>query len=225
MDKYLGYFDAVCYINLDRRDDRKILFEEQAMRLSIPATRFSAIEAQDSEVKYLYEGHVDITRKQKIGCNLSHQHIIKWAKKNQKENVLIFEDDCYFLDAYKEKIQEVANDLKDVDWDILYLGGEPNNYCIAETNNLAKIKNGGVYCLHAYAVNHKFYDKMLLPKANEISLMDLHLLNMNDTYRKCYLTRDLLTTQKDTYSDLWDTITNSSKIIKNSWDKFVPKSI
>lgn len=225
MDKYLGYFDAVCYINLDRRQDRRELFEEQIAKVSINAIRFSGVEAQDSDVKYLYEGHLDPTRKQKIGCTLSHQAIIRWAKENEKENVLIFEDDCLFLDVYQQKIQLIANELKDVDWDILYLGGEPNNYCTSITDNLATINRGGVYCLHAYAVNRKFYDKMLLPKANEISLMDIHILNMDDTYRKCFLSRDLLTIQRDTYSDLWDTITNSSEIIKNSWDKFVPKSI
>ena len=223
-NKYLDFFGAVCYINLDRREDRRKSFEEQCSRLKINPIRFSAIEPEDTQVKFLYDGHTDITRKQKIGCTLSHQKVIEYASYNYLKNVLIFEDDCVFLDAYQEKIGIIADELSGMDWDILYLGGEPTNHCNPVSKNLAKIENGGVYCLHAYAVNHTFYEKMLLPKANGIDIMDTYLLNMDDEYRKCYLTRDLLAIQGDTYSDLWDTITNSSEIIKNAWDKFVPKN-
>jgi len=60
----------------------------------------------------------------RIGCRLSHLNIIKYAKKNKADNVLIFEDDIaptLEFDLYC--LSKGIDTLKSVDWDILYLGG------------------------------------------------------------------------------------------------------
>lgn len=221
MNKYLGYFEGVYYINMDSRVDRKEYFEKQARELNIPAKRISAITATDEQATPLYIGHNDYRRKYKMGCTLSHQSIIQIAKDEGLSNCLIFEDDCVFLDSYKEKIELCVAELKDMEWDLFYLGGEPNNYCKSVSDNLAQIQNGGVYTTHAYAINNTFYDKVLNVNANQVDTIDILYINYNDTVRKAILSKTLLAIQNTTYSDLWDTIIDNSQYIINGWDKYV----
>jgi GR25 family glycosyltransferase involved in LPS biosynthesis len=221
MSKYLGYFDAVYYINMDSRIDRKEKFEKVASELNIPAIRFSAITAKDEEALPLYPGHNDPRRKYKMGCTLSHQAIIQIAKNNGYQNCLIFEDDCIFLDKYVEKIQQCVDELKNIDWSLFYLGGQPNNYCKPVSDNLVEIENGGVYATHAYAINHTFYDKVLEIKPTQVDTIDILYLNYNLDVRKCILSKELLAVQDNSYSDLWDVVSNSSQYMIDGWNKYV----
>jgi GR25 family glycosyltransferase involved in LPS biosynthesis len=221
MNKYLDFFDSVFYINLDSRQDRDIKFKQRAKELDIPAIRVSGIIPEDDQVKPIYDGHVDARRKYKIGCTLSHKEIIQIAKKNELSNCLIFEDDCVFLDTYRSDIEKCINDLKDIEWDLFYMGGQPNNYCVKLTDNLSQIKNGGVYCTHAYAINKSFYDKFLSIDELKIDTIDIALINMSDDYRKAILSKKIMALQDVTYSDLWDAVKDSNDIIIESWNKFV----
>lgn len=221
MDKYLGYFEAVYYINMDSRVDRKEKFEKSAKELNIPAIRFPAITATDEQATPLYHGHNDPYRKFKMGCTLSHQAIVRKVKEQGLKNCLIFEDDCIFLESYKEKIKDCVEELKNVQWDLFYLGGEPNNYCTPISANLVQIKNGGVYTTHAYAINHTFYDKMLNVSANMVDTIDILYINYEDAFRKCILSKELLAVQDKTRSDLWNTVSNSTEWMINGWNKYV----
>jgi len=221
MNKYLGYFEGVYYINMDSRTDRKERFEKMAEEFSVPAIRVSALTATDEEAMPLYDGHNDPRRKFKMGCTMSHQSVVRMAKENGLKNCLIFEDDCVLLDSYKEKIQLCADELQNVEWDLFYLGGEPNNYCKPISDNLVQIENGGVYTTHAYAINHTFYDKMLSVKPNQVDTIDILYINYDRNSRKCILSKELLAVQDRSYSDLWDTITNSTQWMINGWNKYV----
>lgn len=222
MNKYLEYFEGVYYINLDSRTDRKKKFEKMAEEFNIPAIRVSAQVASEDEATPLYIGHVDSRRKFKMGCTMSHQSIVRTAKENGFKNCLIFEDDCVLLDSYKEKIQLCVDELKNIEWDLFYLGGEPNNYCKSISDNLVEIKNGGVYATHAYAINHIFYDKMLSIKPNQIDAIDILYLNCFDSnYRKYVLSKDLLAVQSESYSDLLDITINRTQHLIDGWNKYV----
>ena len=109
--KYLDFFEEVYYINLDSRLDRKELFEKRALEQNIDAIRFSGIIPNDDE--YIYD-EKDKLKKFKIGCTLSHQTLVKIAKEKKLKNILIFEDDCVFVDKFKEKAQLCINELKNI---------------------------------------------------------------------------------------------------------------
>jgi GR25 family glycosyltransferase involved in LPS biosynthesis len=156
-----------------------------------------------------------------MGCTLSHQFVVKMAKENGLKNCLIFEDDCVLLDSYKEQIQLCTDELQNVEWDLFYLGGEPNNYCKSISDNLVQIENGGVYTTHAYAINHTFYDKMLNVKPNQVDTIDILYINYDTHSRKCILSKKLLAVQDKSYSDLWDTITNSTQWMINAYNKYI----
>ena len=221
-DKYLNFFDAVYYINLDDRVDRRELFEKRSKLHDINAVRFPGIVPSENQYKQIIN-EFDERRKYKVGCTLSHQGIVKEAKEKGHKNVLIFEDDCVFMEDFKNYAQLCVNELKDLEWDIMYFGGEPNNYCEGRVSkNLYKMRSdGGVYCAHAYAVNHTFYDKILNVDANAILTLDNFYVSSPS---KKILSAKIIALQDDnTYSDLWGYVTNSSKQTNmiDTWNKFV----
>lgn len=224
MSKYFNYFEDAFYINRLERTDRNEAFLKKAYKVGLYPKRQLAVEPEGDKIRLLYEGHVDITRKEKISCTMSHQAIISKAKENKLKNVLIFEDDCLFLDGFKETMYKVGEELGQFDWDILYMGGEPNNYLEQVSENLYTMKErGGIYCLHAYAINHTFYDKVLSADASRISILDNYILNMSNHERKLFATSELLAVQDYTYSDIWNYMTDSDKLMINGWDKYIKK--
>ena len=106
----MEYIDKIYYINLDRRTDRKELFEKQIEKYELPMNkivRFSAIEDNYGA----------------IGCSKSHLEILKLIQKNKFKNVLIFEDDFEFLVSKEEfynNLNKFFNNYKD-NFDFCYL--------------------------------------------------------------------------------------------------------
>ena len=106
----MEYIDKIYYINLDRRTDRKELFEKQVEKYELPMNkivRFSAIEDNYGA----------------IGCSKSHLEILKLAQKNKYRNVLIFEDDFEFLVSKEEfynNLNKFFKNYKD-NFDFCYL--------------------------------------------------------------------------------------------------------
>ncbi len=234
--KYLEYFEDAYYINLDSRIDRKETFETKALNVGLVANRFSAIQLEfkdcpNSLIKELDENDLktktDNTyykrrKLNEVGCCLSHRAIVKEAKERGLSNVMIFEDDCVFLDSWNENIQKCINDLKNINWDVIYFGGEPNNDCDSLTENLATSNHGGVYCCHAYAVNHTFFDKIINFDLEWCYIIDYFFVNYNVNQRTFVLPKKLLATQGSFYSDLRGHITNGEcNWMVNAWEKYV----
>jgi GR25 family glycosyltransferase involved in LPS biosynthesis len=221
--KYLDFFEDTYYINLDYRTDRKELFEKRALEVGIIANRFSAIQPKEEDCPLLPSSVGETRRKFKVGCSLSHQGVIKLAKERNLENVLIFEDDCIFLDQFQEKAKKCVEELKNVEWDILYFGGEVNNYCTKVSENLVKVENGGVYCCHAYAVNKRFYDVILNVNVHHVDILDIFLLNYSYNHRTYILSKELLAIQDGIFSDIKNGLNEAaSGYMINSWKKYVP---
>ena len=74
--------DHIFYINLDKRKDRRVEIEQELNKMELPFERFKAIETPGRGI---------------LGCGLSHLSVFKLAKERKYKNVLIFEDDFYFL--------------------------------------------------------------------------------------------------------------------------------
>ena len=237
MSKILNFFDDAYYINLDSRDDRRKLFETQCKELGIKAKRFSAIQPGFDIIPpnalkelQLLEPMTDESRYHKyrikangIGCTLSHKAVIKQARDQGLQNILIFEDDCKFLPAWQSEIKSVIEDLNKVDWDVVYFGGELNSNTISITNNLNLVVNGGVYCNHAYAVNKRFFDPIINFDIDWCPApIDIFFLNYPSNSRKYVVSKKLLAIQESDWSDLRNENSNASQIqLINSWEKFV----
>lgn len=76
--------DKIFYINLDKRLDRRVEIEHELQQYNLydNAERFQAIHTPEQGI---------------LGCTMSHLAVIKLAKERNYKQVLIVEDDFYFV--------------------------------------------------------------------------------------------------------------------------------
>ena len=237
MPKILNFFDEAYYINLDARVDRREVFETRSKEAGISAKRFPAIQLEidmipsallhdlRSREVTMSAAERDLmyrTKANEIGCAMSHKAVVKEARDQGLQNVLIFEDDCKFLPDWHTEIAAVVADLATVDWDVMYFGGELNSDAVSITNNLNLVVHGGVYCCHSYAVNRRFFDTIINFDLNWCPAIDIFLLQCDTSLRKYVVSKKLLTIQESNWSDLRNQNTNASQIhLINSWKRFI----
>jgi len=168
--KIQDFFAEAHFINLDCRPERKLEFENEMLKYDLKdfIKRFSAsVDATHLEQS-------DYNRHK--ACGKSHHNLIKYAKEKNLKNMLIFEDDAYFYNGGGKKgidiVESALDKLKDIeDWDIFYLGGLiVDNEITMISENLAKADV--VLTAHAWAINNKAYDKLLIYSPENDSAID-----------------------------------------------------
>lgn len=137
--------EAVFYINLESRQDRKQNIESELNILGIKYERFNAIPTPGFGI---------------LGCGLSHLAVIELAKQRGYQNVLILEDDTHFV-LNREEINQVLNRFfsQNIEYNVLFL-----SYVIyqGEKTEYSFLTRG----LHtttatAYIVNSNYYDQLI----------------------------------------------------------------
>jgi hypothetical protein len=78
--------DKIIYINLEKRNDRRELIEEDLEKIGLDAERFIGIPFEPGIV----------------GCGKSHLSVMKMARERGYKNILILEDDFKFLVSREE---------------------------------------------------------------------------------------------------------------------------
>jgi len=137
----------VFYINLDKRDDRRtqIVGELQRFNLYDKSERFAAIHTPP-------QGNV--------GCAMSHLEVLKLAKARNYEQVLILEDDFYFVIEPEAFEHELAQFFQaNIPYTVLMISyniqrSEPTSYPFIQKIIEAQTASG-------YIVNQTLYDKMI----------------------------------------------------------------
>jgi len=111
-----SFFEKIYIINLDERTDRweKCLdiFKEYELD---SYERVSGEKILEEKFPYL-----DQKSRSQLGCALSFYKIIKNAYDNQFENILIFEDDFYFIHSKEKTYQILKNSIENLpeNWDV-----------------------------------------------------------------------------------------------------------
>jgi GR25 family glycosyltransferase involved in LPS biosynthesis len=195
--QYKNFFSDAYYINLDHRTDRREGFERRAAAVGLVPHRMPGVVFAEENfppgIAQYYSSVSDVgtenwkrSRKKKcaeLGCAYSHVAVIEDAKRRGLQNVLVFEDDCVFLDTWNQHIDDVVGTMRSLDdnWDLLYFGGEfSGDVTVDPQQTLGKI-SGGLYCLHAYAINSRFYDTLLQYDPDRCAQIDVLLVNSNST--------------------------------------------
>ena len=209
------YFDGGFYLNLDKRTERREAFEKRSKEAGFEVERFSAIQLKEEDVPNPFNGkdwHI------KISCTYSHFEMIREAKRRGWKNCVIFEDDCVFVDGFVDKVKQCIEELKDTDWDLFYMGGEPGGWCDSVSDNLSKC-TAGMYATHAYVINESFYDRVLGINHN-IGIIDtLYMAMYINNY---YVSKELLAWQDDEFvSDLWGGRIRREEQYRNSYKKWI----
>jgi hypothetical protein len=213
----LDYFEGAFYLNLDKRTERKEAFEMRSSQIGLKAERFSATQLGEGDVPNPLQNkdwHI------KISCTYSHFEMIKEAKKRGLKNCLIFEDDCVFEPNFIEKMKVCVEELKQIEWDMFYMGGEPNAECHSISENLAKCTTG-LYGTHAYAINECFYDKILsIPYTSGV--IDTLFLFYDRNNKNYVMSKDLLVIQDEDFeSDLWNGKIKRTEQYQEAYKKWI----
>jgi len=135
----------IFYINLDERTDRKDSFEKHMKKYDLEFERFSAIKDNFGA----------------FGCAKSHLSVLKNAKNNNLENVIIMEDDIAF-DISPEMLDEKLKLIFDneLDFDVFHLSYRYRiSDDVPEYSYLKKLS----YCHYCscYIINKKCYDEII----------------------------------------------------------------
>jgi glycosyl transferase family 25 len=137
--------DKIYYINLNKRVDRKEQIEKELDEFGLSYERFEAIETPGIGI---------------YGCGLSHLAVLKLARENNYENVLILEDDFTFLvskDVFEQQLTSFF-DLN-IHFDVLMLSYALNQF---ERTNYELINKAiDVQTASGYIVNKCYYDKLI----------------------------------------------------------------
>ncbi len=209
------YFDGGFYLNLDKRTERRKAFEKRSKEAGFEVERFSALQLKEEDVPNPFNGidwHI------KISCTYSHFEMIKEAKRRGWKNCVIFEDDCVFAEGFIDKIKKCIDELKDKEWDLFYMGGEPGGWCDSVGDNLAKCTSG-MYATHAYVINKTFYDTVLaIP--HTIGIIDTIYMAMYN--RNYYMSKELLAWQDPEFeSDLWGGKLDREQQYRDTYKKWI----
>jgi GR25 family glycosyltransferase involved in LPS biosynthesis len=139
--------DHIFFINLDKRVDRKELFEAELAKYELTAERFAGI---------YYPPPMGI-----VGCGKSHLQVLELAKLRKYKNVLICEDDFYFTEP-KQVVEDCLQQLFTTkpDFDVCFLAQNLISGTVDETNPLFTRVTRSISA-SGYIVNAHYYDKLI----------------------------------------------------------------
>lgn len=188
-------------INLARRTDRRTQMIKKLQMQKI--TNYQFVEAVPGETLNIDEmesqGQINFShrrlRPNEYGCYLSHIKCYEKILSGTQEFQLILEDDAYFVKDLKEKLNAILNQVKNIEWDIFYLGincyWEECKQGTYVTENIY-FPNEYIWGTHAYLIKKDFLER----KFNELfpiilpidvvlmSLMNAKKLTLADTIIK-----------------------------------------
>ena len=191
--KFNDMFPLVAYINLDTRNDRKLLIEEELNKLNISYIRKQARTFDGTNSKY-WNGVA--------GCELSHIDCLRSAlEKNQ--NIFIFEDDAKFINNFDEIIPNALDELSGEDWSMFYLGCNiyGNHPTYQTSDHLGKLSYA--QSTVAYGVNINFIEGLVnaIP-LDRIIPIDMIYTNIVIPNINAYITVPMTVVQRKGYSDI-----------------------
>ena len=128
-------------INLERRVDRRLETEHELARIGWSAKFFSAVEPKSAG---------DFPSIGVRGCFLSHLEILKNAKAEGTERLIIVEDDIAFVPNFLKRWRSALEALESEAWSIFYAGHTLGNL----TRGLSLLSpSTSVLCTHFIMIN------------------------------------------------------------------------
>ncbi len=131
-------FEKTVVINLARKPERMQRISDRLNSLNIPFTRVEAVDGHSITQSFMSDNHYgcypwwfgnhepNLMNKGSIGCFLSHYDV--WTQIAQQDRAwLILEDDAAFVDDFDSRLALVADEVKSIDWELLYLGSKQLN--------------------------------------------------------------------------------------------------
>lgn len=155
-----------------------------------------------------------------IGVSLSQCKALVHAAAHQAKNVLIFEDDVVFEDGCLERLAKSIQELPE-DWDIFFLGGNPDRKMEEYSENLLRTKQ--FVCAFAYAINGPNILKLYNEVMDNISLRPYDIFTSDmSLYGKGYAVNPPICWQDEGHSFIRDAYRNYKPHLTQQWNKNSP---
>ena len=139
-------------INLKNDPAKYKTISAKLKEYNMPHKRFDAIVGQNvyHQLKINNKFNTHKFNFKQIGCWQSHYKIWEKMVENNIDKLLIFEDDCQFVNGFKKLYDKTIEMSKNVKYDILFIG-----YCganIDKINDLHLVNSGKPRCTHSYII-------------------------------------------------------------------------
>ncbi|MBE9174585.1 glycosyltransferase family 25 protein [Synechocystis salina LEGE 06155] len=152
---FFNYFAGTYIINLADRGDRRQEMTREFRRFQIlglpeKAEFFTAVKPSD-------KGNFPSLGAR--GCFLSHLGVLKAAKAQNLEHVLLLEDDATFTKNLVQHQNQLLRELQTNSWDLVYFGhqAEPKN----NANSLLQSHHEPIVQAHFLAVHSRIFDQLI----------------------------------------------------------------
>jgi len=208
----LNLFNNIYCINLVSREDRWNQSQKSFSKLGIEGIvkRFPAINPRKYDFDPKFDTKVGPYHiVPNAGCLGSHRAIIKKAKEEGMEQVLVFEDDVSFLHHDIGLVNHAIEDLPD-NWGLLYLGATVEKKMWMVSNFL--FRTDYAKATHAVAYHRTVYDDILSKVPEDISdlveftagcvAIDNFLIEEIQSKHATYICNPLFAVQGRSFSDI-----------------------
>jgi hypothetical protein len=155
-------FPHILVINLQHRIDRWLMISQQLNKENLSYERVDAVKRKDGWK----------------GCGLSHKKAIQIANQRKYPWVLILEDDCLFLDGWKDRFLEVLPLLweRRKEWDV-FSGGSFTVHSACKIQDRPPLFQFTGWSAHFILVHAGTYPRILRYRLG---------VSIDDTYRRTY---------------------------------------
>jgi hypothetical protein len=204
--KNISDIKNIFYINLESRPDRKSKFEIEMKKIGWNATRFNAIKQKFGA----------------LGCSMSHLTLLKYAKVNKLDHILILEDDISFLfpELFINNLNNFLSSEKD--FDVLLIAGNNMGPYEKINDNCVKIKK--CQTTTGYLVKSNYFDKLITNIEEGLNNLSNNLNRLNDFAIDQYwnklqlvdnwlLLTPLTVTQRPDYSNIEKKVINYNRVM------------
>jgi glycosyl transferase family 25 len=189
----------VC-INLDRRPERWKRMESRFSEFDLlPVERFSAVDGCKLQIPANWPESPGA-----YGCLQSHLSVVRRARAQGRESVLIIEDDVLFDERFHEKFRERIHRLPE-NWDMLFFGCLHHDPPVPVASGIGKLR--GSFSTFMYAVRHTVYDAFIRLNSRARQAVDRNNTILQRLFG-CYCFLPHLAWVDDSYSDAQDVHTS-----------------
>jgi hypothetical protein len=156
--RFSDYFDKTYIINLPERRDRKRAMKREVKKLGMPIVGAN-IEVFPAIKPSRRDGFPSIGAR---GCFLSHLSILKKAKGNNLNSLLVMEDDLSISPLLATEQEKLLRTLSESHWHFAYFGHAlETEFPVFPEKAILRRFDGPIMLAHFYAVNGAILDRLI----------------------------------------------------------------
>lgn len=185
---WTDFFDRIVVINLPKRVDRLIEVSEELNNYGI---EFDLVDGIEHE-------------KGAEGLRQTVENILKDSIQKKHKAILIFEDDCLFVepkDVVDRTMEDAIKDLPEY-WHILYLSAQATDgFKRRHSSSLLQLDKA--FATHSWAISLQGMKEIIA--AGLEAPIDNSIVDKVQPMQKCFITYPILTTQRAGVSNIGNT--------------------